>query len=264
MTNSRDSMYWAIFVLAPIWYSREWQDCEPMVDTSYIKIGTIHVTMLSGIKIGLSRAVGSWIEIGDYLEKLLGAEYIFLDAEANDKFCFYDHNDLSQSKKCFWIINSVDKFDKSIQDTLYQWEWFHQTHIKCLLSGELPDKVPQHELLSELRNDIVLLHQKLKAQSKRFLAIQKEARELRDGVSYLLLYIRNHLVLTLTPAFRCKQPDQCKRVRPRSQEFRTSRRDRQAPYFSHNLLSPIGIHHSESTPIPLFSSAAKSNSLSGL
>jgi hypothetical protein len=181
MTNSRDSMYWAIFVLAPIWYSREWQDCEPMVDTSYIKIGTIHVTMLSGIKIGLSRAVGSWIEIGDYLEKLLGAEYIFLDAEANDKFCFYDHNDLSQSKKCFWIINSVDKFDKSIQDALYQWEWFHQTHIKCLLSGELPDKVPQHELLSELRNDIVLLHQKLKAQSKRFLAIQKEARELRWG-----------------------------------------------------------------------------------
>jgi hypothetical protein len=158
-----------------------------MVDTRDMKIGTIHVTMLSGIKNGLSRAVESWIEIGDYLEKLLGAEDI-LDPEAHNNFCFYDHNDLSQSKKCFWIINSVDEFDKSIQDTLYQWEWFYQTHIKYLLSGESNDidMVPQHGLLNEIRNDIVLLHQKLKAQSERFLSIQKEARELRDGVSFLL------------------------------------------------------------------------------
>jgi hypothetical protein len=92
-----------------------------MVDTGDMKIGTIHVTMLSGIKVGLSRAVESWIEIGDHLEKLLGGD-IFLDLEAHDKFCFYDHNDLSQSKKRFWIIDSVDKFDKSIQDTLDQWE----------------------------------------------------------------------------------------------------------------------------------------------
>jgi hypothetical protein len=55
--------------------------------------------------------------------------------------------------------------------------------------------------LSELRNDIVLLHQKLKAQSERLLAIQKEAIELSDGVSYLLPCTRNHSVLTLTQLF---------------------------------------------------------------
>jgi hypothetical protein len=188
MTNSRDSMYWAIFVLAPIWYSREWQDCEPMVDTSYIKIGTIHVTMLSGIKIGLSRAVGSWIEIGDYLEKLLGAEYIFLDAEANDKFCFYDHNDLSQSKKCFWIINSVDKFYPNIQDTIYQWDWFYTEHFNYLTQEELiKDENAVHRSLRSYRGSIDELQQKLKDQGERFLSIQTQARQLRDGVHYAFL-----------------------------------------------------------------------------
>jgi hypothetical protein len=183
--DSCDSKYWTILALTPIWYSRARQDQEPMVDTGYMKIEAIHVTMLSGIKNGLSSAVESWIEIGDHLEKLLG-EDTFHDPEAHDKFCFYDHNDLSQSKKSFWIINSVNKFDKHIQDILYQWEWFHQTHVKYLLSGESNDKIPQHEILNELRNDIDLLHQNRKAQSGRFLSMQKEARELRDGVSYLL------------------------------------------------------------------------------
>jgi len=140
--------------------------------------------MLSGIKIGLSRAVESWIEIGDHLEELLGVEDTFLDPEAHDKFCFYDHNDPPQSKKCFSIINSVEKFDESIQDTLYQWEWFHQTHIKYLLSSGFASG-STYELLNELRNDIDLLHRKLKAQRERFLSIQKEAKELRNGASYL-------------------------------------------------------------------------------
>jgi hypothetical protein len=177
-----------------------------MVETGSIKIGSVRFTVLSGIKIGLYRAVDSWIGIGNYLESLLGGEDTFLDPEAHDKFCFYDHNDLSQSKKCFWIINSIDKFDKSIQDTLYQWEWFYQTHIKHLLSSEsvYVSGTREYELLKNLCDDIELLHENLKAQSERFLSIQKEARELRDGVRYLS-YTRNHSWLTLTPAFRCKQ-----------------------------------------------------------
>jgi hypothetical protein len=245
-------MYWTILILKPIWYNRDRQGFSPLVDISNIKIEAMQVTVLSAIEVGLSKAVESWGEIGDYLEKLLGGEDTFLDPELHDKFCFYDHNDLSQSKKCFWIINSVDKFDKSIQDTLYQWEWFFRTHIKYLLSGSFASG-STYELLYELRKDIDLLHQNLKAQSERFLAIQREARELRDGVSYLLPCARTHLVLRQYTALRCKQPDQCKRVRPRSQEFRTSRRNRQAPYFGHNLLSPIGIYHSELTPTPPFS-----------
>jgi hypothetical protein len=101
--NSHYPIYWTILVLTPIWYSRLRQKPSlfdlPMVGTTHIKIDTLHVTALDLIKTGLRSAVESCIEIGDYLEGLLRGEDTFLNPEAHDKFCFYNYNNLSQSKK---------------------------------------------------------------------------------------------------------------------------------------------------------------------
>ncbi|KAF4632377.1 hypothetical protein G7Y89_g5750 [Cudoniella acicularis] len=181
--NELDSMRWTIVLLTPIGYEIQPEIDRPMVNTRGLRIGTLHVTLLSAIQIGLAWAVHAWIRIGDHLDALLGGEDIFLQPKEHGKFCFYDHNDLSQSKKCFWIINSVDNFHQSIQDTIYQWEWFYNNHIKYVEGERLKtDQDGEYRILTKLRDDIQDSDRKLRAQSKRFLSIQKQARELRDGL----------------------------------------------------------------------------------
>ncbi|KAE9368149.1 hypothetical protein N431DRAFT_560667, partial [Stipitochalara longipes BDJ] len=178
--NEVDSMHWTIVIFTPIRYDK---NAIPIVNTGNLMIGTLYITQLSAIQIGLSCAVQAWIRIGNHLDALLGGEDIFLQPAEHDKFCFYDHTDLSQSKKCFWIINSVDKFHQSIQDTIYQWEWFYRTHIEDVERQRLKtDEKGEYTKLTKLRGDIEDSHRKLKAQSERFLSIQKQARELRDGL----------------------------------------------------------------------------------
>jgi len=117
------------------------------------------------------------------MEAILGGKDIFLHPKKHDKFCFYDHTDFSQSKKCFWIINSVNNFHQSIQDTIYQWQWFYDNHIKYVEGERLrTDEDGEYRILTKLRDDIRDSHRALRAQSERFLSFQKQARELRDGV----------------------------------------------------------------------------------
>ena len=184
--NESDSIYWTILLLTPIWYNREKEMESPMVATDACMVWTLHVTMLSAIEIGMRCAVREWIKVGDYLNELLGVEDIFLQPEEHDRFCFYDHTDLSQSKKCFWIINSVDKFHPNIQDTIHQWDWFYTKHVNYLTQEELiNDESDVYKTLRSLRGRIDELQQKLRAESERFLSIQKQARQLRDGVRYV-------------------------------------------------------------------------------
>jgi hypothetical protein len=179
---------WTIILLTPIWYNARREYVTPMVNIKGLLIGSLHVTLLSAIQVGLSCAVEACMRIGDHLVKLLGGEDIFLDPEKHDKLCFYDHTDLSQSKKCFWVINSVDKFHQSIQDTIYQWEWFYTTHIEHVKTKRLDDKNnDEYQRLTKLCGEIGESNQKLKDQSERFLAIQKQAKDLRDGVCSITL-----------------------------------------------------------------------------
>jgi hypothetical protein len=181
--NELDSRRWTIVLLTPIRYRKQPEINSPMVDTRDLKIGTLHVTLLSAIQIGLSSAVHAWIGIGDHMEAILGGEDIFLQPKKHDQFCFHDHTDFSQSKKCFWIINSVNNFHQSIQDTIYQWQWFYDNHIKYVEGERLrTDEDGEYRILTKLRDDIRDSHRALRAQSERFLSIQKQARELRDGV----------------------------------------------------------------------------------
>ena len=183
-----DSDYWTIILLTPIWYNVKREIESPMVNMEDCTICTLHVTMLSAIRIGMASALQAWIRVGDYLSELLGVEDIFLQPEEHDRFCFYDHTDLSQSKKCFWIINSVDKFYPNIQDTIYQWDWFYTEHFNYLTQEELIiDENAVHRSLRYHRGSIDELQQKLKDQGERFLSIQTQARQLRDGVHYAFL-----------------------------------------------------------------------------
>ena len=115
-------------VLAPTFAQQGLEEVKKMIEINEIEVGSYLVTMLSAIKLGLSRALDCWIEIGNKLDKLLGNEDLILHPDKHDRFCFYDgnddHDDFSHAKKCFWIINSVTKFERSISDTLQQWKWF--------------------------------------------------------------------------------------------------------------------------------------------
>ncbi|KAE8452565.1 hypothetical protein EG329_013824 [Mollisiaceae sp. DMI_Dod_QoI] len=173
--------YWTILIFAPLWSSDIGKGATKMVNTESIKFGHLLVTMLSAIEKGFSVAVECWIIIGNELEELIGNEELILDPVAHDKFCFYDGNDddFARAKKCFWIINSIDKFERSMSDTLHQWKWYAERHIG---DPSIHQNTSYHDALEWGYKENESLYEQLNAQRERFLSIQKEARELRDGL----------------------------------------------------------------------------------
>lgn len=160
--------YWTILILAP---RRKLEDVPyprlgGITFAKGVVVGTLTETVLSGIYQAMSWASRAWVDVGDYLEQLLDSGY------SEDMLGVDD--DFSQSRKCFWVINSIDTFERDLANTIEQWDWYYKTY----------DLARQHDQkVIEWVRKINAEQDRLQSSERRFKALRERARSLRDGVS---------------------------------------------------------------------------------
>jgi hypothetical protein len=178
-----DERYWTILVLAPIRRS-DHVALPHFASRSFVKgmvASTLFLTMLSGIYQAMNCASRAWVEIGNHLESLLD-QGIAEDLQVDDP-------DFSQSRKCFWVINSIDNFEQVIITAIEQWDWYCSANKLDRVDESSDTKML--EWVAKIRAE----QRRLRDSEKRFKALRERARSLRDGVSSsLTLFAKTHVI----------------------------------------------------------------------
>ena len=164
-----DSEYWTLLLLTPKEgpYTREfWIDGRYTGPVKGIDISTRVATTLSAINRALSWASYSWIKVVDLLELCLNFE------QSGDLFA--DSADFSYSRRCFWVINTVDDHENLIADTLAQWD---------RNANNLRELARNDKDINKWLDSIATNYFRLKDSEVRLKALRERARSRRDGVS---------------------------------------------------------------------------------
>jgi hypothetical protein len=122
----------------------------------------------------ISRSLGDWTAISDYVENFIGSKFSFLDEEQHDGLLF-DDDTFSRSRQYSWVITSIGEFIPIIQKMSEQYKEVMDWIIKRK-SGIAENKT--------VRLDDQEYQELFVALEARFQDQKKRAEALRDGVNH--------------------------------------------------------------------------------
>ena len=182
--STLDSDYWTLLFLAPkeSLYRTIFRKGVGDNDSGEgVEISTRIVATLSAINQALSWASYSWVKVVEVLE-------LCLDFEQGNGELFADSADFSHSRRCFWVINTVDDHENLIADTLAQWDWYRNVN-------NLREMARNDKNIDRWLDPIATNYFRLKDSEARLKALRERARSRRDGVSAQNKIVSNALKL---------------------------------------------------------------------
>lgn len=135
------SQWGTILVLCPF-ETRRWfnmfieRNTFPQQWKSFLKIGQIQVGEVAVIKEAYSMLTSRWLSLMDNVADLLRED--FMDPERYIKLIF-DDDQLSTSKKYFWILACMQEFRSSIMDNVSQWSLYYKARIEPFPNDHSPE-----------------------------------------------------------------------------------------------------------------------------
>lgn len=130
-----------ILVLCPS-ETRQWfnlytkQNVFPRQWKTVLDIGQIQVGEVAVIKEAYTMVTSRWLNLMDYVADLLRED--FMDPEKYIKLIF-DDDQLSTSKKYFWILACMQEFRSSIMDNISQWSLYYKARIEPFPEDHTPE-----------------------------------------------------------------------------------------------------------------------------
>jgi hypothetical protein len=103
---------------------------------SVLEIGQIQVGEVAVIKEAHSMLTSRWLSLMDNVADLLRED--FMDPERYIKLIF-DDDQLSTSKKYFWILACMQEFRSSIMDNVSQWSLYYKARIEPFPDDHSPE-----------------------------------------------------------------------------------------------------------------------------
>lgn len=175
--SAMDSDYWTLLLLTP-----KQGSYQPMISgpNEGVEISTRIVATMSAIHQALSWASYSWMKVTESLEQSL-------TFQSNADF-FMDSADFSYSRRCFWVINTVDDHEHFIAETLAQWDWYRN-------QNNLREHARNDQNVDRWLDSIATEYFRLKDSEVRLKAVRERAKSRRDGVG---IYVHSFDCIQLT------------------------------------------------------------------
>ena len=186
--STLDSNHWTLLLLIPKEGPHQPKGSGPIegIDTT-----TRMAATLSAINQALSWASYAWVKVVELLELCLNFE------QGNGNF-FADSADFSHSRRCFWVINTVDDHENLIADTLSQWDWYRNVN-------NLRELARNDDRIDRWLDSIATNYFRLKDSEVRLKALRERARSRRDGVRTLAKFVLEAFKLTARRSFSVSQ-----------------------------------------------------------
>ena len=163
--STKDSTYWTLLLLTP-------RQGRYQVATSSrsegVDISSRLVSTLSAVRQALSWASFAWTNVVENLERSLSYN------SSGDFFA--DSADFSNTRRCAWVINTIDDHENLIAATLAEWDWYRSMNNVRQLALE-------NEKVDKLLDFIATDYFRLKDSEARLKTLRERAKSRRDGVS---------------------------------------------------------------------------------
>ena len=162
--SNLDANYWTLLLLTP--KQSRYQLPSPSRSEG-VEVSSRMVSTLSSVHQALSWASSAWVKVVTSLEHSLNLQ------SSNDFFA--DSPDLSHSRRCFWVINTVDEHENLIAEALAEWDWYRNMN-------ELRELANRNEKIDKWLDSIATEYFRLKDSEARLRALRERAKSRRDGV----------------------------------------------------------------------------------